>query len=746
VTIQAVSADGVVHEFPDETDTGVIGKAMRDYAASNLSVSGDLKGGLHDLGTAVSQGLGAVGATGASNFVKGYTPDAPAGPAPSEQLSGALEHGDWGNVPGLLMHSAARAIPSAVPIIGAGAVGGPLAAGAAAGAMAIGPEAYGRAANNGRSEPTTGDVVGAIPGALGEAVGGALIPGKVGGGLLRRAAGRVASDVAGGAIMDTAGQLGASVGTDQGASFDPYQTAGSALTQGSIGAVRSAKEAAGIGVKAGVDRAVAATLDAPTNRADAESVIRATNLMDQVRQNDINTTGKARPETAVANSVKQDLVTKLSSNIRDLRDVGLLDQSDYRDLTTLIGTQALRGNNTISDAAGSLYGRLGTMGLPEEITSQLQADVRDLNTLSTQSFIKNTTGPFQAAGKLLGRGAAIGGGLLSGSPMGAIEGVIGNPIAGHIGGAIGSGLDRAFGTNTPPIVLQRLNAARAMKNLGLDPSDVQATGNAVADNPRVQALRTPQTPPGQPDPATGLPSNPVPVNTPIPANAPAPGASQQASALPPLRVDTPETVRAAVSQDAPTTPPRGPLQRLQEAQAMTDAGMPPAASTAPSGPPTALPMDAPAMHPSAPTWERLVANGDMSITRQHARDAAMAAHGPHALDALDATKSVNIPNTIAPIQARLGQNAAGPASLPGGSDQPAIRSPTRYTAAIDKYHLHVAADVSRLHQSGQSTAANALLDIAVNHHSKAAKQAARASLPPAVGALIPDYVVNQGGT
>jgi hypothetical protein len=81
----------------------------------------------------------------------------------------------------------------------------------------------------------------------------------------------------------------------------------------------------------------------------------------------------------------------------------------------------------------------------------------------------------------------------------------------------------------------------------------------------------------------------------------------------------------------------------------------------------------------------------------------------------------------------------------GSPDQPTIQSPVRYQAAVDKYHMHVMNDVARLKQAGQPDVANAMLDIAINQHTKAAKQAARAALPPAVASQIPDYVVNQGG-
>jgi hypothetical protein len=107
-----------------------------------------------------------------------------------------------------------------------------------------------------------------------------------------------------------------------------------------------------------------------------------------------------------------------------------------------------------------------------------------------------------------------------------------------------------------------------------------------------------------------------------------------------------------------------------------------------------------------------------------------------------------IDRSPAPLDRQLLENikahAAG--AIPSqGPDQPVIHSPIRYQASIDKYHMHVMNDVASLRRSGQHDAANAMLNIAVNMHTKANKQAARAALPPAVAKQIPDYVVNQGG-
>lgn len=922
-SIHAISADGVAHEFPAGTDQAVIDKAMRSYAtqqaaSANPSFSADLQGGVHDLGTSVSQGLNVAGGimsrngmpdwggdvSAAGGWIGGHTPDAPVGVPPSQRLANAIKVGDWSAVPALVAHSAARALPSAAPVLAAGAVGGPIGAGVAAGALAEGPEAYARAANNGRSEPTTGDAVASIPGAVAEGVGGALLPGSSRlASPLARGAYRVASDIAGGAVMDAGGQLGATVGTDKGAQLDPFQTAGAALTQGAIGAARSLPDAVATGIKSASDRALASTLEAPGTREDAESVIRVGNLMDAVRANAVRNSGQPLPDTVIANSVKSDLVTKLNGQIKQLRDAGLIDALDSNGLRQLVNNQALRANNTISEGlpgVASLYDRVDDLNLPAPVIAQLKADVRDLNTVSAQSFIKNTVGPFQAAGTLAGRLGAIGAGLMSASPMGVIEGVIGNPLAGKVGGAIGSIADRALGTNTPPIVLQRLNAQRVLRQMGADPDNVGATSDAATitaqraiaaanvdrqaadfntlsandqaaldtqaeqaaklkqtqvdasyrenqsrqaqidaaydanqpqapgqvsaflsgklDDPslfpppklttaqeialQVNRLRNAQvlmnqqanqaklftqagasdmgsqgqaaldkltrqnattlaaavaTPSPRPDvppeaaqaaqdtmkaradrmlgnvsdaALVGNPGDPVPVNTPIRAAQGLPKAPS-VSALPPLRVDTPETVRAALEQadqqlrtDTQTTPDiAGAMagQRLQQAKGVLDGTM-----------------------PYLTPGSRYLANTIPGATHADAVALARAAEDAGAVpkgtaDLVDKSPAPLDRGLLEAVKA----HAAG--TQRAVEDQPPIWSPTRYQAAVANYHLHVANDVAALRTQGQHEAANALLDIAINQHSKAGKAAARAALPPAIAKQIPDYVVNQGG-
>lgn len=489
-----VQVDDGFASLPPDKQAETIDQIKASLAPHN-SFTSDVQGGLHDLGTSASQGLQAVGGvmsrngmpewgggvSDAGKWVADHTPSEPPGPSPSDQLAGAISHSDWGSVPGLVMHSAVRAAPSVVPILGAEALGGPAAAIGTGAAMALGPEAYGRAANNGRQEPSTADVVGAIPSAALEGAGAALIPGgsKVANPIIRGGVNALRA-AAGGAVMDIGGQLGASVGTDKGAQFDPYQTAGAALTQGAMSAGRHVPDIVGAGVKNVSDNLMARTLDAPASPADAQSVLRVNQAMEEARQNDINSTGKPRPDTAYAATVRDDLYTKLMRSVDELRSVGLLDPADVRDLRTLIETQAYRAKNTItegSDGLVPLFDRVDTMNIPEELRTQMKGDIRDLNTVSSQSFLNRSTGPFQMVGNQVGRwgGAALE--LSHGNIPGAVlAGALGHGIGGRVGGAVGAGIDRMLGTNTPPVVLQRLNALRVLKDAGIDPASVAPTG------------------------------------------------------------------------------------------------------------------------------------------------------------------------------------------------------------------------------------------------------------------------------
>lgn len=731
--------------------------------ASDLGIS-DLQGGLHDLGTEISQGAKAIGGvmqrnglpdwggdlSSAGGWVQQHTPDAPPGLAPSEQLTGAIKRGDWGDVPGLALHAALRALPSAVPIIAAGA----LTDGAAlpaliAGGEAVGPEAYARAANNGRSEPTTGDVVSALPGVAGEALGGALIPG--GSKLaspIGRSAMRVAKEALGGAVMDTSGQLGATVGTDKGASLDPAEVAASALSQGAIGAGRSAKEMAGVGIKSGVDQAMARTLTPPASQADAESVLRVVDRMNRARLGASNASGAALPDTAVANTVKQDLASDANRWIAAIQQRGA-DPSDIADLRNLVNNQALRHNNVTSDDADSLLGRVDSMNLPaaDSEVQQFKNAVRDLNTVSSQSFIKNTVGPFQRMGRLAGRVGALGYGVSTGHLPGIVAGIMGDPLAAKVGGVVGAGIDRRLGTNTPPIMLQRINAQRVLRSMGINPADV-----------------TDPTLTGPTSAVTGLPPSPVPVSTPIPAGRPLPPTVvPEQTTAPGLQMNTRADVKAAIAEDdgTPAGQPQDTtpspidlaqtgalLKAVATAQNGPQAGGTPGATEAP-GDASPTPDGAPraawsvaAGHPKA-----IPGGASHAEVLQGLQDAVAAgSFTPAEASQLAQHQGVYPLARLNPIQAAILARRYGASSSPASGDQPG------QTWAVDRSeqartnargYQQAAAAYAALHPD----VGDAVLEIAQRWKTPAEKRTAAAAYvaahPEALGKF-PEWLLDHG--
>lgn len=766
--ITAVSADGVQHQFPAGTSLDVINRTMKTYSAkytghladpsdqtSDPTWSGDVQGGLHDLGTSIAQGLDTAGGllarhgapqwgadlSSAGNDVQNnWTPAGPAGPSDGQQLGSALRNGNWSSVPSLALHAGLRAAVGSVPVLAAGAIDPALAAGVEA-LQAFGPNAYARAANNNRAAPNDDDVIGSLPADAGAAAAGYLLPGKGGSGVVGRAAYRVGSDLASGAVGSASSQLGDTVGTNRGASVDPSQVAADALTGATMGAARSAPEVVGSGVQGATDRAMAATLTPPATQAEAESILRVNAAMDARQQNATNTTGSKLPDTVVANSIKSDLQSSASKFIADARANGA-DSSDVAALRTLVNGQALRHNNTTSEDMGSLLGGLDTMNLPmpADRIAQFRRDAMDLNTVSSQSFINKTLGPAQRLGQLVGRYGGTAYELAHGSPMAALAAMgVGHSPVGAAGakivGAIGAGVDRALGTNTPTVRLQRLNAARFLQSQGINAAD--------ATDPTLFGSTTE---------VTGLPTDAVPVNTPIkvaasqqpasPVTAPA-GTTAPLSALVP---NTASDVRMAMSDDdkapavgTPQAAPQSPLQALTAQPTATAAAFRGAAQASPTGPAAGR------FTPGS----RYVANRVPGATHQDvvatAAELERLGQAPPGTAAMIDTSPAHVdPRIGAAIQqAMLERLLASGAAPTKGADQSSvmvdaqgnpIRSLPAYNAKVPAYQGHVAALADRARSTGIPGLDAVVLGIGATHGRDAAetvpmkRAAARAAL------------------
>jgi hypothetical protein len=86
-----------------------------------------------------------------------------------------------------------------------------------------------------------------------------------------------------------------------------------------------------------------------------------------------------------------------------------------------------------------------------------------------------------------------------------------------------------------------------------------------------------------------------------------------------------------------------------------------------------------------------------------------------------------------------------PGVAPQGAAQAPGGRPWQYSdASVQDYHQHAIALGSQLRAVGLEDAANAVSDIAVNHHSQEAKAAARGALHPEVAKKVPDWLINHG--
>jgi len=660
--------------------------------------------------------------SGAGDFLKRNAPEVPQNyHNRGSDIVSDLGQGNFSRAAGDVLHGVASSAAPAAAAIGAGALGSTagapaaLGAGLVGGVMGLGAGAGERAAAEGRAVPDTSDVVRAVPRAAADAVLSGIGPGKLAarsGNALTRAATMGAASGGQSAVdqLDTTGTI------------DPAQVGNAAITGAATAGATELPGAVRGGAKAASDAVMSRVVGAPDTVEGQQSAVRvASAVQDQM---------SAQPNlrlTDAANRVKLDLVQQANRVLA--RNKGLMDPEDFHELKSDINDGARRQNNTVGDSTFEL---INTLGIPEADKTALSEYTRDLNTASTQSFIKNTTGPLQKIGGLIGNVGAAGAGIATHNPYLVVGGVLGHTFGSKIGAGLGAAADRFLGTNTPEVMLRAQAARRALAAAGQDPN-VQPTPMPPAPPPAGPAMgpmgvqqgpvnMAPQPTSGQlaPDPVTGLPPSPVPVNTPI-KMAPRP--------LPTLRPNTPADVFQAMAQDDGRAPPQSALQAVQQGQATSAAGTPPAAPTA----------------SQAPAWLRYVQNGNAGVTRDAVLAAAQRAEANGRLPAGQSALLEQHAGGIDPAMAQtIRAHLNGTDQAPQG-DQPTIYSPIRYQAKIASYHQHVANEAARLNAAGQHDAAQALVDIAVNHHTQAGKRAARAALPPHIAAQIPDFVVNHGG-
>lgn len=557
-TARTVNIDGFDTMSPEqqaqaveEVHQSLASSAPADSAASgppDTSFGSALRYGAHELTSGLGSTAQAIGGVMSRNGMPDWGGDvssagqalsnavaAPSNYAPATQ--GAIEAAKAGNYGDALSYLPRAAAEAAAPIgavvasggVGealGGAYGGAAAAAGMGAAQALGPVADARAANNGEAQPSTQDVLAAAPTALAE---GALQAGGVGRlGMAQRLLGKAPAairplvgagmEAAGNAGADAAQQIGSSIDTDKGTQFDPYETAVAGAEGGLAKGAMDTVPAIRAGAKAASDNLMSRTMPdlAPPEVA---STLRVNNDAANTRQQIASETGRTPPDTAVFNALKTQYVSDLTQMVGSLRDdAGLIDSPQASMMRRLID-QAQRHNNNIGSGGGafdSLFDQVQSLDLPEEVKSPFMDGVRDLNTVSGQSFITNTVGPFQLLGGVAGRTAALGEGLLSGNPAHAIAGAaLGHGIAPRVGGMAGSAIDRALGTNTPPVVLQAIQARRLAAANGISPGDsaltrLQAARSALQDPDSAIYTQLGIRPPGAPmrfediDPSLGI--------------------------------------------------------------------------------------------------------------------------------------------------------------------------------------------------------------------------------------------------
>jgi hypothetical protein len=660
----------------------------------------DLKAGansaMENTGTAL-QGAGGIlqrnglpgGETisGAGEFLRN---NAPAVPQNYHDRGGDiisdLKAGNYSRAAGDVVHGVAGAAPGAAAAIGAGALGSAVGAPAAVGAGLAGG-IMGLGAGAGERATAEGNAVpntSQMVRALPRAAADAILSG-IGPGKLAARSGNAL-----GRTATMAGASGAQSGVDQydtTGTVNPEQMGNAAITGAALSGATEVPGAVRGGAQKASDAVMSRVVGAPEGQVNQTSAVRVAQGVKDAQAAD-----PSLNNTAAANRVKLDLVQRANRVLAQVKP--LIDADDYRDIRSDINDGARRHNNTVSDGTFDL---IDSLDISDAHKQALTEYTRDLNTASTQSFINNTTGPLQKLGGVVGRVGSIGAGIASGNPLEMAAGVLGHSLGGRIGAGLGAVGDRALGLNTPPVLLQAQAAARALRRAGVDP-------NGITPTPMPSRV--------QPNPVTGNMPDPVPTNTPIP-----------------FKPNTPNEALAAMAQDDGRPPSQAPIQAAQMAAAAT----PPTNGAAP---PTS---------PQVPAWQRFVQNGNAGITPEMMLAAARRAEANGALPQGQSALLEQHPGGIDPVHAQAIQAELQNASGQAQGDQPKIYSPQRYQLAANNYHTHVAAEVARLHQSGQTEAAQALLDIAVNKHSKADKQAARDALPMALRVLIPDWVVNQGG-
>jgi hypothetical protein len=402
---------------------------LRDPLASpDQSFTGALRQGAHDALSRVGSTISLLGRDAGSNtaqhvgqFLQGAIPA-----DPNYQSAG----GDLvSNLKGGRLLAAVKDLPRAA-VEGAPAVAGGLAS--AAGLAAVAPEVAGaglagaglygaaqafgndaqaRAAANNHATPTTGDQLAAggtalVQGGL-NAVGLGKVPG-VGALVAKTGAGKflanAALDAAGQGTSNVAGQVGTTLGTQQGLTVDPAQAeaaAAQALAARGAGTLAGqVKSAAGTGMSSLGDIVARTGLPDMTD-TQAASYQRINTMWPQAAAAAADMRGGATP-TNIANSLHKTLMPQVAAVLQAAKANGLVNDTDYSTVLMPAFAQAATHKSVITNMP-----QVEALPLPPEIKSAVVNGLTDLDSMSQMINYKQSTGPYAKIGAGLARAAAI---------------------------------------------------------------------------------------------------------------------------------------------------------------------------------------------------------------------------------------------------------------------------------------------------------------------------------------------------
>ena len=483
-------------------------KAQRSSAPApeETSFLGDLESGAKGLVNSANQTLGAFGITSGQPVFEQK------GPTAGAQFANAGGEGfNWSKLPDAVV----EATPGMAAIRagqlaggGIGALAGPpgAAAGAAIGGtlsgfmQAYGPMAYERARNNGRQEPTWGDLVAVAPAAVGSAVLDNFGAGKVGSGAVKDMLLRPLKEGATQAAQSALGQVGETLGTDKGLSVDPKQAFSDAIVGVGTGAVVSGVEHA---PKAISEASRVATDVAGAPFRFARDKVLSKQFQGEFQDNPEQFASDARVKSAfdtekagigapddpqMDSKIINNLKVRHKAAIKDVID-GLYDNReisarDHDALNNIYDIASTRNKEFNPELDASRILDMDSIDNPTK--DLLIKSFYDLNTLSTDGMLKKRIGPIEELAKKLGSPTARAiSGALGGSSFG-LPGALAGATAGMVAPRIGRAVDSFMDNQEPPVLRGADIRAKVADKAGVDTSpvlrDLEAKGRDLYGN------------------------------------------------------------------------------------------------------------------------------------------------------------------------------------------------------------------------------------------------------------------------